>query len=178
MVEYWNGEEHDHEQILPLQVAPSKDAQVQDAIKEGVLDGLKPEQIIMKLEWFGLPILSHKSLCNKIAYFRRTLTQYSSKFSTKDLRGWAETLSGSTSKDEALIIGSIIDDNAGEDGILNFPSDSVHKVVCEIIGQVRSVAIACRWHIQACLPGVSRVHILDNICSTPVPPSELVASEP
>ena len=57
---------------------------------------------------------------NKIAYIRRTLTQYSSEFSTKDLRGWAETLSGSTGEDEAFVIGSTIDDSAGEDGIPNF----------------------------------------------------------
>ena len=50
VMEYWNGEEHDHQQILPLQVAPLKDAEYQDAIKEGVLDGLKPKQIIMKME--------------------------------------------------------------------------------------------------------------------------------
>ena len=57
---------------------------------------------------------------NKIAYIRRTLTQYSSEFSTKDLRGWAETLSGSTGEDEAFAIGSTVDDNASEDGIPNF----------------------------------------------------------
>ena len=73
MVEYWNGEEHDHKQILPLRAAPLKDAQVQDAIKEGVLDGLKPEQIIMKLERLGLPVPSHRSVYNKIAYIQRTL---------------------------------------------------------------------------------------------------------
>ena len=97
-----------------------KDAQVQDAIKEGFLDGLKPEQIIMKLERLGLPVPSHRSLYNKIAYIRRTLTQCSSEFTTKDLRGWAETLSGSTGEDEAFVIGSTIDDSAGEDGIPNF----------------------------------------------------------
>ena len=43
VVEYKNGEEHDHKKILPLQAGPLKDAQVQDAIKEGVLDGLKLE---------------------------------------------------------------------------------------------------------------------------------------
>ena len=43
VVEYWNGEEHDHKQILPLPAAPLKDALVQNAIKEGILDGLKPE---------------------------------------------------------------------------------------------------------------------------------------
>ena len=120
VVEYWNREEHDHKQILPLRAAPLKDAQVQDAIKEGVLDGLKPEQIIMKLEQLGLPVPSRKSLYNKIAYIRRTLTQYSSEFSTKDLKGWAETLSGSTGEDEAFVISSTIDDSAGEDGIPNF----------------------------------------------------------
>ena len=74
----------------------------------------------MKLERLGLPIPSRRSLCNKIAYIRRTLTQYSSEFSTKDLRGWTETLSGSTGEDEAFVIGSTIGDNAGEDGIPNF----------------------------------------------------------
>ena len=56
----------------------------------------------------------------QIAYIRRTLTQYSSEFSTKDLRRWAETLSGSASEDEAFVIGSTIDDSAGEDEIPNF----------------------------------------------------------
>ena len=120
VVEYWNREEHDHKQILPLQAAPLEDAQVPDAIKEGVLDGLKPEQKIMKLEWHGLPAPSRRSLYNKTAFIRRTLTLYSSKFSTKDLRRWAETLSGSTSEDEALVIGSIVDKNVGKDGIPNF----------------------------------------------------------
>ena len=46
--------------------------------------------------------------------------QYSSEFSTKDLRGLAETMSGSTGEDEALVIGSIVDDSAREDGIPNF----------------------------------------------------------
>ena len=67
-----------------------------------------------------MPIPSHKSLCNKIAYIRRTLTQYSSEISAKDLKGWAETLSSSTGEDEALVIGSIVDDSAGEDVIPNF----------------------------------------------------------
>ena len=48
------------------------------------------------------------------------MTQYSSEFSTKDLRGWAETLSGSIDEDEALVIGSIVDDSASEDGMHNF----------------------------------------------------------
>ena len=52
-----------------------------------VLDGLKLERIIMKLERLGLPVPSRGSLYNKIAYIRRTLTQYSSEFSTKDLGG-------------------------------------------------------------------------------------------
>ena len=72
------------------------------------------------MERLGLPVPSRRSLYNKIAYIRRTLTQYSSEFSTKDLRGWAETLNGSTSEDEAFVIGSTIDDSAGEDGIPNF----------------------------------------------------------
>lgn len=55
-----------------------------------------------------------------MVYFRRTLTQYSSEFSTKDLRGWVEPLSGSTGKDEAFIIGSVVDDSVGEDRIPNF----------------------------------------------------------
>ena len=104
VVEYWNGEEQTTSIFCPQRAAPLKDAQVQDAIKEGVLDGLKPERIIMKLEWLGLPVPSCRSLYNKIAYIRRTLTQNSSEFSTKDLRGWAETLSGSTGEDEALVI--------------------------------------------------------------------------
>ena len=74
----------------------------------------------MKLEQLGLPAPSCKSLYSKIAYIRGTLTQYSSEFSTKDLKGWAETLSGSTKEDEALVIGSIVDDSVGEDGIPNF----------------------------------------------------------
>ena len=110
MVEYWNGEEHDHQQILPQQVAPLKVAEVQNAIKEGVLDGLRPERIIMKLERHRLPIPNHRSLYNKIAYIRRTQTQDSSEFGTKDLREWAESLSGSTGEDEALVIGSSVDD--------------------------------------------------------------------
>ena len=103
-----------------MRVAPLKDAHVQDAIKEGVLDGLKPEQIIMKLEQLGRPVPSYRSLSNKIAYVRRTLTQYSSELSIKILRGWSETLSGSTSDNEALVIGSVVDDSVGEYGISNF----------------------------------------------------------
>ena len=74
----------------------------------------------MILERLGLPVPSRRSLYNKIAYIRRTLTQYSSEFSTKDLRGWGETLSGSIGEDGAFAIGSTIDDSAGEDGIPNF----------------------------------------------------------
>ena len=120
VVEYWNGEEHDHKQILPLRVAPLKDAQVQDAIKEGGLDGLKLERMIMKLERLGLPIPSCRFLYNRIAYIRRTLTQYSSESNTKDLRGWAETLSCSIGETKVFVIGSIVDDSVGEDGIPNF----------------------------------------------------------
>ena len=70
-------------------------------------------------DWSGLGCLSQAIdfLYNKTAYIRRTL---SLKFSTKDIKGWAKTLSGSTSKDEAPIIGSIVDDSVGEDRIPNF----------------------------------------------------------
>ena len=78
VVECRNGEEHDHKQILPLRAALLKDAQIQDASKEGFLDGLKPKRIIMKLEWLGRLVPSHRSLYNKMAYIKRTLTQYSS----------------------------------------------------------------------------------------------------
>ena len=74
----------------------------------------------MKLEWLGLLVPSHRLLYNIIAYIRRTLKQYSLEFGTKDLRGWAAILSGCTSEDEALVIGSIVDDGVDEDGIPNF----------------------------------------------------------
>ena len=55
-----------------------------------------------------------------MVYSKRTLTQYSSEFSTKDLRGWVEPLSGSIGEDEAFIIGSVVDYSAGENRIPNF----------------------------------------------------------
>ena len=116
----WNGEDHYHQKHLVSQVAPLKDAQVQSAIKEGVLDGLMPERIVMKLERHGLPVPSHRALYNKIAYIRRTLTKDSSKFNTKDLRDWAETLSGSIDEDAALVIGQHIEDSAVEDRVPSF----------------------------------------------------------
>ena len=116
----WNGEDHYHQKHLVSQVAPLKDAQVQSAIKEGVLDGLMPERIVMKLERHGLPVPSRRALYNKIAYIRRTLTKDSSKFNTKDLRDWAETLSGSIDEDAALVIGQHIEDSAAEDGVPSF----------------------------------------------------------
>ena len=80
-------------------MASLKDAQVQSAIKEGVLDGLIPKRIVMKLERHGLPVPSHRAFYNKIAYIGRALTKDSSKFNTKDLRDWAEALSGSIDED-------------------------------------------------------------------------------
>ena len=54
---------------------PLKHVRVQRAIKEGVLDGLIPKRIIIKLEQQRLPIPSLKALYNKVAYIRRTLTK-------------------------------------------------------------------------------------------------------
>ena len=120
VVECWNGEEHHHQQIMALQVPALRDEQVQQTIKEAVLDGLKPERIIMKLERLGLPVPSRRSLYNRIAYLKRTVTTDSSEFSTKDLRDWAETLSSTLEEDAPLVIGQNVDDNTGEDGIPNF----------------------------------------------------------
>ena len=120
VVECWNGEEHHHQQVMALQVPALRDEQVQHTIKEAVLDGLKPERIIMKLERLGLPVPSRRSLYNRVAYLRRTVTKDSSEFSTKDLRDWAETLSCTLEEDAPLVIGQNVDDNTGEDGIPNF----------------------------------------------------------
>ena len=49
-------------EVMYGQVAPLKDAQVQSVVKEGVLDGLMTERIIIKIEWHGLPIQAAK-LC-------------------------------------------------------------------------------------------------------------------
>ena len=116
----WNGEDHYHQKNLVSQVAPLKDAQVQSAIKEGVLDGLMTKRIFMKLERHGLPIPSRKALYNKTIYIRRTLTKDNSKFNTKDLRDWAEPLSGSIDEDAALVIGQHIEDSVAEDGVPSF----------------------------------------------------------
>ena len=60
---------------MALQVPALRDEQVQHTIKEAVLDGLKPERIIMKLERLGLPVPSRRSLYNRVAYLRRTVTK-------------------------------------------------------------------------------------------------------
>ena len=87
VVQSWNGEDHYHQKNLVSQMAPLKDTRVQSAIKEGVLDGLMPERIIMKLERHGLPIPSRKALYKKIPYIRRTLTMDNSKLNTKRPQG-------------------------------------------------------------------------------------------
>ena len=69
----------------------------------------------MKLERHGLPAPRCKALYNKIAYMRRTLTMDSSKFNSKDLKDWAEALSGSIDEDATLVIGQSIEDSAAED---------------------------------------------------------------
>ena len=99
----------------------------------------------MKLEPLGLFVPSRKSFYNKIAYFRRTLTQYSSEFSTKDLKGWAETLSGSTDEDEALVIGSIVDDSIGENGMHTIQMTVLTKSLVMLLE--KSMTIVGRWHI-------------------------------
>ena len=63
--------------------------------KEGILDGLMPERIFMKLERYGLPIPSCKALYNRVAYIRRTLTIDNLKFNTKDLRDLDKAFKGS-----------------------------------------------------------------------------------
>ena len=74
VVKCWNGEEH-HQQVMALQVPTFRDEQVQNTIKEAALDGLRPERNIMKLEGLGLRVPSRKSLYNRIAYLRRTITK-------------------------------------------------------------------------------------------------------
>ena len=137
VVQSWNGEDHYHQKNLVSQVAPLKDAQVQSAIKEGVLDGLMPERIVMKLERHGLPVPSRRALYNKIAYIRRTLIKDSSKFSTKDLRDWAETLSGSIDEDAALVIGQHIEDSAAEDGVPSFQVTLSTRRLVQLLGKTR-----------------------------------------
>ena len=120
MVQSSNGEDHYHQKNLVSQLAPLKDARVQSAIKERVLDNLMPHRINMKLERHGLPVPSYRALYNKVAYIRRTLTKDSSKFNKKDLRDWAEAFSGSIGKDAALVIGHHVEDSAAKDGVPSF----------------------------------------------------------
>ena len=87
--QFWNGENHNHHKILALQMVPLQNSSIQDVIKEGVLNSLKPPKNVMELERLGLPIPNQRSLYNKVAYIKRTLTKESSEFSTKDSQDWA-----------------------------------------------------------------------------------------
>ena len=97
-----------------------KDARVQSVIKEGLLDGLMPKRIIVKMERHGLPVPSHKALHKKIAHIRRALTMDNSNFNTKDLGDWSEAFTGSIDEDTAFIIGQNIQDSVVEDGVPKF----------------------------------------------------------
>ena len=102
------------------QVPTLRDEQVQNTIKEAILDSLNPKRIIVKLDQLRLPVLSCKSLYNRIAYLQRTVAIDSSEFSTKDLRDWAETLSCTLEEDASLVISHNVKDNIGEDEVPNF----------------------------------------------------------
>ena len=132
-----NGEDHYHQKNLVSQVAPLKGARVQSAIKEGVLDGLMPERIIMKLERHGLPIPSRKALGNKVAYIRRTLTKDNSKLNEKDLGDWVEAFNGSMDEDATLVIGQHIEDSVAEDGVPSFQVTVSTRRLVQLLGKMR-----------------------------------------
>ena len=80
---------------------------------------------------------SRRAFYNKLAYISRTLTKYSLKFNTKDLRDWAETLSGSIDEDAALVIGQHIEDSAAKDGVPSFKVTVSTKRLVQLLGKTR-----------------------------------------
>ena len=61
----------------------------------------------------------------------------SSKFTTKDLRDWAEAFSGSTDEHAALIIGQSIEDSATEDGMPKFQVTMSTRRLVQLLGKPR-----------------------------------------
>ena len=127
---------------MALQVLALRDEHVQNTIKEAVLDGLKPERVIIKWERLELPVPSRRSLCNRIAYLWKTIKKDSSEFSTKDLRDWAETLSCTIEEGAPFVIGQNVQDNTGEDRVANF------QVMVSEGRLVKSLNKSSRWPLH------------------------------
>ena len=100
------------------------------------------KKIILKLEWLGLPVPNRIFLYNRIGFLQRTVTKTSSKFSTKDLRDWAETLSCTIEEDAPLVIGQNVEDNIGEDGVHNFQVIVSTRMLVNVFEQVND---HCMW---------------------------------
>ena len=121
VIEFWNGEEHDHRSILlQLPSNPLQNPEVRATVDEAVEDGLKPEGIIRKLQRKHLPLPSKKQLFNRISYLKRKRGGVQGVASTGTLVEWVRNLGAPTSPDAPLVIGQHQENLPGADGIPRF----------------------------------------------------------